>query len=204
MNGAGPSRPRNRYSTVSNRPQSAYEDDLLRMLANLDPDDIDQYQEYHERRHRRGRRMSDYDVAMSMFLEDAKNLETLEEDRTVACALARDPDLEDEVATPVVEGTTPRRTNFPRMRTLGRRFVSLLKTWAHTPLIPTTPPPPIPDIRTQFVDPNSEHLVVITTISHALLTSFNLPRVTKACTLLAAAGKTSHFPKSSLTSRVLS
>ncbi|KAI6138444.1 hypothetical protein EDD17DRAFT_394987 [Pisolithus thermaeus] len=143
MDRAGPSQPRNRDLTASDRPRSAYEDDLFRILTNLGPDGTRQYQEYYDRRTRQGRRMTDHDVAMSVFLENAKDLEAIEEDRTLALAVTRDPHLEDKETT--FGGPNPPRVH--RMRAWGRRFVSLLNTWARTPVVPTTRVLPVPDMR---------------------------------------------------------
>lgn len=140
---AGPSQPRNRNSMASNRPQSTYEDDLLRILIDLGPEGIRQFQEYYDRRNCQGRRMTDHDVAMSMFLENAKELEAIAEDRALALASARDPHLEGKETTP--GGPNPSRVH--RIRKWGRRFVSLLNTWAHTPVVPTTLAAPVPGIR---------------------------------------------------------
>ncbi|KAI6145752.1 hypothetical protein EDD17DRAFT_129344 [Pisolithus thermaeus] len=116
MDIAGPSQPRRRGSTTSNRPQSTYEDDLLQILAGLGPEGTDQFREYYDRRNRQGRQMTDHEVAMSMFLQDARDLEAIEEDRALALELAQHLHLEDEVNTPVIRGTVPGRPNLPRPR----------------------------------------------------------------------------------------
>ncbi|KAI5997293.1 hypothetical protein F5J12DRAFT_852176 [Pisolithus orientalis] len=111
MNIAGPSQPRNRGSTASNRPQSTYEDDLLRILAQLGPDGTNQFREFYDRRNHQGQQMTDHEIAMRMFLQGARDLEAIEGDRALALALAQDLQLEDE---PVVEASIPRRPNPPQ------------------------------------------------------------------------------------------
>ncbi|KAI6112099.1 hypothetical protein EDD16DRAFT_1178355 [Pisolithus croceorrhizus] len=116
MDIAGPSQSRRRGSTASNRPQSTYEDDLLQILAGLGPEGTDQFREYYDRRNRQGRQMTDHEVAMSMFLQDARDLEAIEEDRALALELAQHLHLEGEVNTPVIRATVPGRPNLPRPR----------------------------------------------------------------------------------------
>lgn len=128
---------------ASNRPRSAYEDDLFRILTDPGPEGIRQFQEYYGRRNCQGRRMTDHDVAMSMFLENANELDVIAEDRTLALGLAGDPHLEGKETTP--GGSNPPRVH--RIRKWGRRFVSLLNTWARTPVVPTTLAAPVPGIR---------------------------------------------------------
>ncbi|KAI6150011.1 hypothetical protein EDD17DRAFT_1197334 [Pisolithus thermaeus] len=113
MDIAGPSQPRSRGSTASIRPQSTYEDDLLHILAGLGLEGTDQFREYYDRRNRQGRQMTDHEVAMSIFLQDARDLESIEEDRALALELAQRLHLEDEVITPVIRATVPGGLNLP-------------------------------------------------------------------------------------------
>lgn len=114
MDVAGPSQPRSRGSTASSRRQGTYEDDLLRILTDLGPEGTDHIREYYDRRNRQGRQMTDHEVAMSMFLQDARDLEAIEEDRALALELAQHLHLEEEEITPTTRATVPGRTNLPR------------------------------------------------------------------------------------------
>lgn len=70
-------------------------------------------------------------------------MEAIAEDRALALASARDPHLEGKETAP--SGPNPSRVH--RIQKWGRRFVSLLNTWAHTPVVPTTLAAPVPGIR---------------------------------------------------------
>ena len=77
MNVAGPSRvPRE------------YEEDLTRMIAQLDLTDIEILQTVYDDRVHRGDRLSDHEVAFTLLMQDARQIAQINADRELAQSFA--------------------------------------------------------------------------------------------------------------------
>src|ERR1700710_255679 len=87
MNIPGPSRLRPLEVPIG-RDQDNYEEDLIRMVAQLDLSDIDRLQALHESRLRQGRGLSDRELAFSMLMQNARENAQLDADRALALRLA--------------------------------------------------------------------------------------------------------------------
>ncbi|KAL4068439.1 hypothetical protein V8B97DRAFT_2058464 [Scleroderma yunnanense] len=99
MNVAGPSRPHvGRAATNGRVNTSVHEDDLLRLLGDLGPMGAQHLQQYYENRSRTGETMTDHDLAMSFFLQNAADMAAMDEDRALASLLAEELNLEDNIA----------------------------------------------------------------------------------------------------------
>ncbi|KAG1794310.1 uncharacterized protein BJ212DRAFT_1282562 [Suillus subaureus] len=85
MNIAGPSRPR---SVHGPRDRDNYEEDLTRMIAQLELADVERLQTlYHNRMHR-GERLTDREVAFALLMQNARELAEFNADRELAQRLA--------------------------------------------------------------------------------------------------------------------
>ncbi|KAG2123759.1 hypothetical protein DEU56DRAFT_44946 [Suillus clintonianus] len=81
MNIAGPSRPR---LVPGPRERNNYEEDLTRMIARLEPSDVERWQALYDNCVHRGERLSDYDVAFALLMQDARDLAEFNADRALA------------------------------------------------------------------------------------------------------------------------
>jgi hypothetical protein len=87
MNIPGPSRPRPQ-GVPGGRDRDNYEEDLIRMVAQLDLSDFDGLQALHEFRLRRGQGLSDRELAFSMLIQNARENAQLDDDWALAVRLA--------------------------------------------------------------------------------------------------------------------
>ena len=90
MNVAGPSR---RGVSTRKRGESRYERDLLALLDQLSPNELDGVETLFTHRADTGKQLSDQDVATSDLLQQARALAALNQDRVLAERIATgDPD----------------------------------------------------------------------------------------------------------------
>jgi hypothetical protein len=95
MNVAGPSSRRvsiGRF-TRGERVESTYEEDLLGLLDQLNPDQIDELQAFFAHRIQNGHPSSDHDVAMINLLQQVRSLAGINEDRVFAQRIADGEDI---------------------------------------------------------------------------------------------------------------
>jgi hypothetical protein len=85
MNAAGPSRLR---PALGIRDQSTYEEDLMRMIAQMEFSEIEGLQASYGTRLRRGQVLSDHEIAFALLLQNARELADLDADWEVAQRLA--------------------------------------------------------------------------------------------------------------------
>ncbi|KAG2039311.1 hypothetical protein BDR03DRAFT_952556 [Suillus americanus] len=158
MNIAGPSRPRPVSGT---RDRDNYEEDLARMIAQLELSDVERLQTLYDHRMHRGERLTDREVAFSLLMQNARELAEFNADRELAQRLAvEEPDptpsrpatVAQQAAArqPIVRGPTA------KTQTWGQWFASIFSAPAsggRTPplanpgRVPTTvatPAPPRP------------------------------------------------------------
>ncbi|KAG1888519.1 hypothetical protein F4604DRAFT_956255 [Suillus subluteus] len=161
MNIAGPSRPR---PVPGTRDRDNYEEDLARMIAQLDLSDVERLQTLYDNRMHRGETLTDREVAFSLLMQNARELAEFSADRELAQRLAvEEPDpTPSRPATVAQQAVAPqptvRNTTAPT-QTWGQWFASLFSApesgGRTTPLqanpgrVPTTvarraPPPPPP------------------------------------------------------------
>ncbi|KAG1725996.1 uncharacterized protein EDB91DRAFT_77863 [Suillus paluster] len=107
MNVAGPSRPR---PVPNSRKRDNYEEDLVRMMTQLDLSDVERFQTLHDNKARRGERLSDREVAFALLMQNARELAEFDVDLALAQRLA------------VEEGGEPDPA--PRPATLVQRAVT--------------------------------------------------------------------------------
>lgn len=90
MNVAGPSRPR---LVPGPRDRDNYEEDLTRMIAQLDLTDVERLQTLYDNRLHRGEGLTDREVAFALLMQNARELAEFNADRTLAQRLAvEEPD----------------------------------------------------------------------------------------------------------------
>jgi hypothetical protein len=113
---AGPSRPRHTsaHPLASNaRPSSSREEvDLSNLVARLSIQDIDELESRQKRNGMQGSQLTDAELALSIFAEDARSLITFNSDRALAMALN-----EVEPRAPVFHAN--RAASRPRSVTMG-------------------------------------------------------------------------------------
>ena len=73
--------------------QSTYEEDLLGLLDQLSPDEIDDIQTFFAHRMQIGLPSSDHDVAMIHLLQQVRGLAEINEDRALAQRIANEEDV---------------------------------------------------------------------------------------------------------------
>ena len=104
MNVAGPSQSRFSQHGANARLRngaSEYEEDLRRLIHDLDPEDAQHLREFYESRTLTGQTMTDHDMAMSLFLQNAADIAAVDEDQELARLLADDLNMwEDDTDTP--------------------------------------------------------------------------------------------------------
>ncbi|KAG2746578.1 hypothetical protein P692DRAFT_201791821 [Suillus brevipes Sb2] len=122
MNVAGPSRPR---LVPGPRDRDNYEEDLTRMIAQLDLTDVERLQTLYDNRLHRGEGLTDREVAFALLMQNARELAEFNADRVLAQRLA------DEEPDPA-PGTTA------QTQTWGQWFTSFFSTTASSGQ--TTPP----------------------------------------------------------------
>ncbi|KAL4067157.1 hypothetical protein V8B97DRAFT_974025 [Scleroderma yunnanense] len=98
MNLTGPFQPCLRRLATDGRvlDTSEYEDNLFYILGELGPPGVERLQQYYENRFCAGEGLTGHSLAMSLFLQDAADMVTVEEDRELARLLAEDLDLEED------------------------------------------------------------------------------------------------------------
>lgn len=108
MNIPGPSRvaPPGRLAPRG-RVESAYEEDLLRLVNQLSVDDMSAIQNLFTERTRAGGSLSDREVAMSDFIGQARTLAVVDQDRALAQRIAAGEDVVDHMPPPRF-GAVPR------------------------------------------------------------------------------------------------
>lgn len=90
MNVAGPSRPR---LVPGPRDRDNYEEDLTRMIAQLDLTDVERLQTLYDNRLHRGEGLTDREVAFALLMQNARELAEFNADRVLAQRLAdEEPD----------------------------------------------------------------------------------------------------------------
>lgn len=94
MDVAGPSLRVPRRLQRQRRVETSYEEDLLGLVGQLSPDEINEYRELYDLRMQTGYRPSDYDVALTSLLQQAHELATINEDRILAQRIADEEDTE--------------------------------------------------------------------------------------------------------------
>ena len=99
MSLAGPSRPRPVSGNRNN-----YEEDLTRMINQLDLSDVERLQASYGTRVRQGQALSDHEIAFVLLMQNARELADLDADRAVAQRLA----LEELEGVPVEPDPAPR------------------------------------------------------------------------------------------------
>lgn len=103
MNVAGTSQPRFGRPAANGRALNAseYEDDLLQLLLDLGPLGAQHLRQYYENRSLAGQRMTDHEMAMSLFLQNAVDITAMDQDRELARLLAEELNLgEDDIDMP--------------------------------------------------------------------------------------------------------
>lgn len=96
MSLAGPSRPRPVFGTID---RNNYEEDLTRMITQLDFSDVERLQASYGARVRQGQALSDHEIAFVLLMQNARELADLDADRAVAQRLALE-ELEGEEPDP--------------------------------------------------------------------------------------------------------
>ncbi|KAG2123757.1 hypothetical protein DEU56DRAFT_44934 [Suillus clintonianus] len=81
MNIAGPSRPR---LVPGPRERNNYEEDLTRMIAQLDLSDVERWQTLYDTRVHRGEDLTDREVAFALLMQSARELAEFNADRALA------------------------------------------------------------------------------------------------------------------------
>ena len=95
MNVAGPSQPRFGRPGANGRAPNAseYEEELLQLILDLGPLGAQHLRQYYENRSLTGQRMTDHEMAMSLFLQNAEDITAVDQDRELARLLAEELDL---------------------------------------------------------------------------------------------------------------
>jgi len=95
MNIVGPSQPRFGRPGANGRASNAseYEEDLLQLLLDLGPLGTQYLHQCYENRSLTGQRMTDHEVAMSFFLQNAVDITAADQDRELARLLAEELNL---------------------------------------------------------------------------------------------------------------
>ncbi|KAG1843282.1 hypothetical protein DFJ58DRAFT_45660 [Suillus subalutaceus] len=157
---AGPSRPR---PVPDPRDRDNYEEDLARMIAQLELSDVERLQALYDTRMHRGETLTDREVAFSLLMQNARELAEFNADRELAQRLAvEEPDPMPRPATVAQQAVAPQptvRNTTAQTQTWGQWFASLFsapESGGRTPplranpgRVPTTvarpaPPPPRP------------------------------------------------------------
>lgn len=134
MNVAGPSRPR---LVPGPRDRDNYEEDLTRMIAQLDLTDVERLQTLYDNRLHRGEGLTDREVAFALLMQNARELAEFNADRVLAQRLAdEEPDPAPGPATVVPQPTV--RNTTAQTQTWGQWFTSFFTTTASSGQ--TTPP----------------------------------------------------------------
>jgi hypothetical protein len=95
MNVAGPSRLRP-LAVPEARDRDNYEEDLTRLIAELDLADIERLQAVHETRLQRGQGLSDRELALLLLMQNAREIVQLDADLALALALGEGEDEDEE------------------------------------------------------------------------------------------------------------
>lgn len=113
MKVGGPYPPEYGRFSGTKRPESTYQGDLLRLMNELGQEGVQQLSKLYEDTARSGQQLSDQEVAMSLFLQNATEVATVDEDRALALRLSQQLELDDDapptVTPPLIR--TPVRPN---------------------------------------------------------------------------------------------
>ena len=128
MNIAGPSQLRSSQHGANERLRngaSEYEEGLRRLIHDLGPEGAQHLREFYESRALTGQTMTDHDMAMSLFLQNAADIAAEDEGQELTHLLADDLNIWEDDITAVVED-----------RELARLLAYGLNIWeddTHTP-----------------------------------------------------------------------
>ncbi|OAX31305.1 hypothetical protein K503DRAFT_870681 [Rhizopogon vinicolor AM-OR11-026] len=125
MNIAGPSRLRP-LAVPEARDRANYEEDLTRLVAELDLADIERLQAVHETRLQRGQGLSDRELALLLLMQNAREIVQLDADHALALALGEG---EDEEPDPAPTRVQPQAAVEPQPAIRNADAESKTQTW---------------------------------------------------------------------------